>query len=140
MPGQNDKMSMEQQKQRVNEILHSETTRVATDVSWKENGYDKAYNNLQDTKEEVKFIDQILNLPATSRMQFEDKDLFLLQAIQGRDLSHLLLNEHKFGGDSEEMENVKLHVRELERLIATANWDSNDLEPAYERAIAACQV
>ncbi|MBO5153371.1 MAG: hypothetical protein J6C00_03330, partial [Eubacterium sp.] len=101
MPGQNDNLGLQQQKNRVDQILHSEATRVATDLSWKEQGYDNTYNSVESTKEDVKFIDQVLNLPATARMQFEDKDLFRLKAIQGRNLSHLLLNEHKYGGDND---------------------------------------
>ena len=142
MPGQNDNLGLQQQKNRVDQILHSEATRVATDLSWKEQGYDNTYNSVESTKEDVKFIDQVLNLPATARMQFEDKDLFRLKAIQGRNLSHLLLNEHKYGEDSDEMLAVKERVAELEQVMSQKvdhGYDFETIERAYQRAIAACR-
>lgn len=143
MPEQNSPMNMQQRKKRVREMLYEEHARTASDLEWGEREYNKERYSVESTKKDVKFIDEVLNLPATARMEFADKDLFRLKAIQGRNLSHLLLNEHKNGGDSEEMLAVKDAVAELEETMAekamAGRYDIEEIESAYQLAIAACK-
>ena len=130
-------------KERVGEILRKQT-RVPQNIDRVERN-DRGHYSVESTRSDVQFIDEVLNLPASVRMEFSDKDLFRLQAIQGRNLSHLLINDRKFGGDSSEMELVKTCLEELEKEIAEGKWDLSDVEHdnlsvVYERAIAACQA
>ena len=88
-------------------------------------------------------IDQALM--KSGEWKLTDKEQYRLRAIQGRTISHLLLNQNQFSTDSPEMSLVKQNVEKLEEMLAR-EWTAQDaadivieLEGAYQSAIAACQ-
>lgn len=147
MPEQNDTMDMKQKKERMQSLLQQDVRKATNLYGTCGNAEirreDERYS-VENTRADVQFIDEMLEL-STTDMEIADEDVYRLKAIQGRNLSHLLLNEQKFGGDSAEMTEVKNRLEELENLVAekwTTTYNevvSGKVEAAYMRAIAACQ-
>ncbi|MBR1856882.1 MAG: phosphotransferase [Oribacterium sp.] len=104
--------------------------------------------NLKKTEEDVRDISILLSNMKLGKYEIEEKEVkqAKLEAKQGRKLSHLMLNDQKLTGDSEEMEKVKTTLEELELALTTeqkhALTDKNvdALQVCYGRAIDACQV
>ena len=120
-------------------------TRVATNMQKVKTGYDKDYYSMERTRQDRELIDQMLHLPERTTLKLSDEQKYRLAAIQGRNLSHILLNQNSFAGDSEEMQAVKQSVQALEELVSRPLNKENmlesieEIENAYMLAIAACQ-
>ena len=128
----------------VNDML-THQTRVATNMQKVKTGYDKDYYSMERTRQDRQLIDQMLHLPERTTLKLSDEQKYRLAAIQGRNLSHILLNQNSFAGDSEEMQAVKQSVQALEELVSRPLNKENmlesieEIENAYMLAIAACQ-
>ena len=143
MPIQHENMNQQITKERVDQILTQET-RVARNMEKDTQGYDRQFYSVEQTRQDMKLIDQVLHVPPVE-LRLEDSKKYRLQAIQGRNLSHVLLNSKKTSGDSEEMTNVKNSIEVLEQQLAQAQADSTSVaniekvEDAYLLAISHCQ-
>ena len=128
----------------VNELL-THKTRVATNMEKVKTGYDRNYYSMEKTMQDRQLIDDLLKLPESTTMKLSDEQKYRLRTIQGRNLSHILLNQNSFTGDSDEMKKAKKYVQALENLMSqplqkdTMNQSIADLETAYLEAIAACK-
>ena len=101
------------------------------------------FQDVGQMQENREVIDQALM--KSGEWKLTDKEQYRLRAIQGRTISHLLLNQNQFSTDSPEMSLVKQNVEKLEEMLAR-EWTAQDaadivveLEGAYQSAIAACQ-
>lgn len=128
-------------EQNIDRLLHQEV-RVATNLNEVQADKQQFYS-MEETEKDKELIDHVLF--HRTRLHLSDEDTYRLQAIQGRNISHLLLNQQKFTGDSTEMKEVKKDVATLERLLSqpwnaeTAESAVSDIESAYQMAIASCQ-
>ncbi|MCI5933978.1 MAG: hypothetical protein MRZ65_00465, partial [Lachnospiraceae bacterium] len=128
----------------VNELL-THKTRVATNMEKVKTGYDTNYYSMEKTMQDRQLIDDLLKLPESTTLKLSDEQKYRLRTIQGRNLSHILLNQNSFTGDSDEMKKAKKYVQALENLMSqplqkdTMNQSIADLETAYLEAIAACK-
>ena len=140
---QHGNMNQQITKERVDQILTQET-RVARNMEKDTQGYDRQFYSVEQTRQDMKLIDQVLHVPPVE-LRLEDSKKYRLQAIQGRNLSHVLLNSKKTSGDSEEMTNVKNSIESLEQQLAQVQEDSTSVaniekvEDAYLLAISHCQ-
>ena len=131
---------LQQTRQRVDNILHQEM-RTATNLQ-----------NVQQDRQQFYSLEQTQNDQQTIRAALMNAELNLtdneqnrLRAIQGRNISHILLNQNQYSSDSPEMDMVKKDVGALEQLLA-GEWDVAhaqeslaELESAYQFAIASCK-
>ncbi|MBO5246501.1 MAG: phosphotransferase [Eubacterium sp.] len=111
----------------------------------------REFYSIHQTKQDVAEINELLQTnqmdvaTQSETMNLSQDYVHRLQAIQNRNLSHILLNENKFGGDSEQMKNVKVSVEEVERLLSSQDENAGSLayieklETAYRVAISHCQ-
>ena len=140
---QHENINQQITKERVDQILTQET-RVARNMEKDTQGYDRQFYSVEQTRQDMKLIDQALHVPPVE-LRLEDSKKYRLQAIQGRNLSHVLLNSKKTSGDSEEMTNVKNSIEALEQQLAQVQEDSTGIaniekvEEAYLLAISHCQ-
>ena len=103
--------------------------------------------NLNKTEEDVANISRILDNMKLGTYVIEEQDVkqAKLEAIQGRMLSHLMLNDQKLTGDSDEMEEVKNKLADLEIAMTAEQRSALDdkkidtLQALYESAINACR-
>ena len=104
--------------------------------------------NIQKTSQDVANISGILERMNLGTYEVEEKEVKIakLEAIQGRMLSHLMLNDQKVTGDSEEMDKVKNRLHELEVAMtaeqrhALGDKQIDYLQNLYEGAIEACRL
>ncbi len=128
----------------VDELL-THDTRVATNMEKVKTGYDANYYSMEKTMQDRQLIDDLLKLPESTTLQLSDEQKYRLKTIQSRNISHILLNQNSFTGDSDEMKKAKKYVQALEQLMSqplqkdTMNQSIADLETAYLEAIAACK-
>ncbi len=73
-------------------------------------------NQMEQIQQNSSVIANELQVAAPTIMEVSDKDKYRAKAVQGRNISQLLLNSEKFGGDSSEMKMVKDSIKELQRL------------------------
>ena len=138
-----ENMNQQITKERVDQILTQET-RMARNMEKDTQGYDRQFYSVEQTRQDMKLIDQALHVPPVE-LRLEDSKKYRLQAIQGRNLSHVLLNSKKSSGDSEEMANVKNSIESLEQKLAEVRQDAisvaniEEVENAYLLAISHCQ-
>lgn len=140
-------MNQQVTQNQVNDLL-THQNRVAVNMQKEtERAYDPQYYSLERTKEDRQLIDQILKLPASTNLVISDEQKYRLQAMQGRNLSHILVNSNQYGytGDSEEMKSAKESVEALELLLSkqleevTLSESIEQIETAYLEAISACR-
>ena len=132
-----------EQKQRVTQIFNQEV-RVAKDLSKikDQNAYDQNLYNVEATIQENAFIDNLFKVKGVQK-QFSEQDLSRLENVKERNMSHILLNQHKFLGDSGYMKDVKNTLADLEEKLAEKKTDKDSLdavEKAYNDAISACSA
>ena len=138
-----ENMNQQITQEQVNEILTQET-RVARNMEKDTQGYDRQFYSMEQTRQDMKLIDQALHFP-TAELEITDQKKYRLQAIQGRNLSHVLLNSTKTTGDSKEMANVKNSIESLEQKLAEVRQGAvsvaniEEVENAYLLAISHCQ-
>ena len=104
--------------------------------------------NIQKTSQDVANISGILERMNLGTYEVEEKEVKIakLEAIQGRMLSHLMLNDQKATGDSDEMDKVKNRLHELEVAMtaeqrhALGDKQIDYLQNLYEGAIEACRL
>lgn len=102
------------------------------------------YHSVERTEQDMKYIDSVLKLPINST-QINLDTRYRFHTAKGRAISHLLLNKNKFGGDSQQMTNVKKSVENLEELLGRERDDVatieyiEELQMAYKEAISFCQ-
>ncbi len=136
----NDNQTEDLQKQRVSQILHTEP-RVATELTADYQTPDYSYYNTEQTVKDNTLIAKALSISGIESYGLSMDDRIRLKNIRDRNASHILVNQQKFSGDSEEMQNVKKSVTELEELLHGGSIEAgglNAVEEAYERAINAC--
>ena len=114
---QHEKENKQITQDQVNELLTHET-RVATNMEKVKTGYDANYYSMEKTMQDRQLIDDLLKLPESTTLKLSDEQKYRLKTIQGRNISHMLLNQNAFTGDSSEMKAVKKHVQELEQLMS----------------------
>lgn len=138
-----ENMNQQITKTQVDQILTQET-RVARNMEKDTQGYDRQFYSMEQTRQDMKLIDQALHFP-TAELEITDQKKYRLQAIQGRNLSHVLLNSTKTTGDSKEMANVKNSIESLEQKLAEVRQGAvsvaniEEVENAYLLAISHCQ-
>ena len=141
---QHEKENKQITQDQVNELLTHET-RVATNMEKVKTGYDANYYSMEKTMQDRQLIDDLLKLPESTTLKLSDEQKYRLKTIQGRNISHMLLNQNAFTGDSSEMKAVKKHVQELEQLMSqplqkdTMLQSIENLQIAYMDALASCR-
>ena len=132
---------LEQTRQQIDRVLQQDV-RVAADLQSVEQDRQQFYS-IEQTKSDQRLIDQAL--ADAGQLKLTNKEQYRLRAIQGRNISHLLLNQNQFSTDSPEMAMVKADVGALEQMLGSA-WDTEraldsivELESAYQVAIASCK-
>ena len=131
-----------EQEKKARQIIRQET-RVAADVGKMQyqNDEQKQFYSVAETKNENKFIESIFQKGGVAS-KLKDTDRIKLENVKERNKSHLLVNDKKFGGDSDYMETVKKTVADLEKKLAVQSIDKAALdavEEAYHTAKVACQ-
>lgn len=94
-------------------------------------GYDEQKYSVASAQSAITTVDRLLNLPQ-SKLWLSDMDRYQLRLRQNRDKSHVLLNAHKFVGDSTRMSGVKDALENLEKFLAKAR-NTTDPTNASER-------
>lgn len=108
------------------------------------NAEEQEHYSIEKTEQDMKYIDSVLKLPVNST-EINLDTRYRFQTAKGRAISHLLLNKNKYGGDSEQMTNVKKSVENLEELLGREREDVatteyiEELQMAYKEAISFCQ-
>ena len=124
------------EKQKATELSRQQT-RIATDLKDTDlTAESRRFFDLEETKKENAFIKKIAN---SEELEPEERNRLL--NIQERNMSHLLLNTSRFGGDSGLMKDVKARVRWLEVTLATKSLEEStlkDTQDAYDKAIESC--
>lgn len=100
-------------------------------------------DSLEATQKESQEISAILG---DQTIELDEEVRASLEARQGRDLSHILINSKKLFGDSKEMKAVKVALRELERALTLERDDTTvisqeeleTVENKYLEAIGHC--
>ena len=127
------------------EELLDKPVRTAVDMDKIKDGYDKEHYSMRRTEKEAMEIDGLLKTIEAGDFLVEEKDRSRLEAIQGRNLSHLMLNDRKFTGDSVEMKNIKTALGNLEialtntREKALTENNVDHLMGLYQKAMEECQ-
>lgn len=111
-----------------------------------------SFYSIEQTQKELSIIDEVMKRSTEATIGVEvgeeyrlaDEEKYRLKAIRGRNISHILMNKTKFGGDSQSMKMVKHTIQELEAYLATITDVKNiesitKLEAYYRDAIAQCQ-
>mgnify|MGYP006988868756 CR=1 FL=1 len=135
-----DRLSRNQSMEQMDNILSRD---IRTAMNMKENaaGYDKDYYNVSSTEQEVQDIQRLLDSLDLGYLKVGDKELAKskLSAVQGRNLSHLMLNDQKVTGDSSEMSDVKEAIAQLETVM-TRKGNKNPWTPSGKRRKAKVQA
>lgn len=103
--------------------------------------------NLDNTLTDVNTIKALINSLEDNSYVRADRELAIarLSAVQGRNLSHLMLNDKKLFGDSSEMKKVKGAVGKLEKLLteekkhALTDKEMDKIAELYRTAMDECQ-
>ena len=125
-------------KEKLNEVLSHEK-RVAVNMDKVKEGYDADYFSMESTNADMLFIDQALSTQEDEVLKSEEYRK--LKTIQGRNVSHKLLNQQKFLGDSKEMKRVKDSVEALEKLLSEKDVGAarlTEVENAFVNAMKMC--
>ncbi|MBQ9609382.1 MAG: phosphotransferase [Lachnospiraceae bacterium] len=141
------KLNSKFENQQIDEFLNEEV-QTAFDMEKKHMGATDQMLNLNKTEEDVMNISNLLTNMKTGRYEIEEKEVkqAKLEAVQGRKLSHLMLNDQKLTGDSEEMDKVKTALADLELVMTTKQRHAltdkqiDMLQSHYENAINACRL
>ena len=132
-------------KQQVEEEL-AKKTRTAVDMKGMQQNFDADLSleqTIQDTAQ-IQSLIEGLSLGTFDVKETEVKKM-QLKALQGRNLSHLMLNEQKITGDSAEMQEVKEALKNLETVLTREKKegitedDIDFIEGMYQAAMASCQ-
>lgn len=132
-------------EQRMNEML-SQNMRKAVNMEGNEIPY-AASLSMQQTMEDTAEIQSMINGIELGTFKVEQAEIkkLRLTAIQGRNLSHLMLNDQKTLGDSTEMQEVKESLKNLEEVLTREKSkgmtedDVDFITGMYNAAIATCQ-
>lgn len=127
----------------MNELM-SKQVRSAVDMQQTKEGYDKQHYSVRQTEKDARAIDAMLHNITTGEFIVNEKEKARLEAVQGRNLSHLMLNDQKFTGDSEEMKKVKTALANLETAMTRTKkkFTENEAEyllGLYSTAMEECQ-
>ena len=103
-----------------------------------------AYNNdtynVASKEKENEFINNLFsNTKVKNRLSADDRAK--LRNVEERNMSHLLLNDHRLFKDSGYMEGVKVAVTNLENLLQSKSMEPANLDEVaqkFETAISAC--
>ncbi len=128
-------------RQKLEQILHQDM-RTATELANVSKQQQQFYSLQQTTEEQSVIADALQN---AQTLRLTDNERYRLQAISGRNIAHILVNQNQFSQDSPEMDAVKKDVAALEQVL-NKEWVENgeseaiaELETAYQYAIASCQ-
>ena len=141
-----ERMNRNESMEQMDNIL-SRDIRTAVNMKETTKGYDQNYYNVSRTEQEVEDIQRLLNSLDRGFLKVGDKELAQskLNAIQGRNLSHLMLNDQKVTGDSSEMAEVKRAIEQLESVMTrkgnkTLSENNMDyIASLYSKAMDECQ-
>lgn len=127
----------------MNELM-SAGVRTAVDMQQVKDGYDKQHYSVRQTEKDAMAIDTMLHNIETGEFVVSEKEKAKLEALQGRNLSHLMLNDQKFTGDSKEMKEVKTALANLEAAMTRKKkkFTENEAEyllGLYNTAMEQCQ-
>lgn len=103
--------------------------------------------DLDNTLSDVKDIKDLIFCLEDKHYVRADRELAIarLSAVQGRNLSHLLLNDKKTFGDSKAMKRVKEAIRDLEELLTSekkrqlTSKEMDEIAGLYRTAMEECQ-
>ncbi len=132
------------EKDRMNEFL-TKDVRMAQEL--KDQDEYTRLKNLSDTVSDYTSIDRLVSHIKTGTLKVGDMDTAIakLEAVQGRNLSHLMLNDYKVTGDRREMRNVKEKLANLEQVLTRrknvplTEDDALNMEMLYDSAMEACR-
>ncbi|GEM_PF-3058881 len=115
------------------------------DLDKKQEDYKRAQSDsLEATKKQMHGIAEALE---SRELNFDNETRAKLEIRQGRNMSHILINSHKFLGDSSEMKDIKTNLLTLENALAS-ELDANipvsaeeitNIENMYMLTINSCQ-
>jgi hypothetical protein len=129
-------------KKKVGQILNQEMiVPVDMETVKDKSTYDKNLYNVGAKEKENAFIDKLFSIEGVER-EINSKTRNRLKNVQERNMSHLLLNDHKLGGDSDYMKDVKERVANLEAKLSGKSMEKavlDELPGAFDRAISACE-
>ena len=130
------------EKKKVGEILHQETiVPVNLETVKDKSSYDMNLYSVSNKEKENEFINKLFSVQGVER-EINSETRNKLKNVQDRNMSHLLLNDRKLGGDSDYMKNVKERIGDLEAKLSGKNMEKDALEEvdgAFNRAISACE-
>ena len=133
-------------EQRMNALL-SKNIRKAFDIESTANGYKNRYYSVESTTDDNIAIDRMLKGIELGSFKVSDKELAKakLNAIKGRNMAHILINDKKLNGDSPVMKRVKDAVMAIENKMAEkknaplTDEDINNITNLYNNAINECR-
>ena len=132
-------------QQRLQQMAGQEQQRRAFDLDKERKGYDRKAYSLDQTEADAELISFALSEESVFQLSEEEKAR--LEMRQGRNLSHILLNNKRFFGDSEQMTQVKQAIQALETHLVTLRdatkpmkyFEISRTEDLYMKAIEQCQ-
>ncbi len=136
----NDNQTEGLQKQRISQILNMEP-RVAKELTADSQTPANSYYSMEQTVKDNTLITKALSISGIESYGLSEEDRIRLKNVRERNASHILVNQQKVSGDSEDMQNVKESITELEELLHGGSIEAEGLdavEAAYNRAIDAC--
>lgn len=130
-----------EEMQRKAEILKT-TTRVATEVGKMGDRTleEKQHYSVKTTEKENELIDKLF--AEENIKDLTKQEVIRLENVKERNMSHLLVNDTKVGGDSDLMDAVKKSIMALETQLSTTFANETSIkrtQKAYEDAIKACR-
>ena len=143
-----NKVTTQSLNQKIDEMNMKEIfagqVRTAVDMQRIKQGYDAQFYSVSQTEKDRIRIAKLLDAINAGDFKVSEKEKAKLEAINGRNMSHLMLNAHKFTGDSEEMTRVKdaLSAIELQMMHERKSFTSNNAEyliDLYHKAMDECQ-
>lgn len=118
--------NQELKQERIQQIMQSET-RVAVNMDKTKEGYNADYYSMERTIEDNAFINRILQESDTQVIELSEEQRTHFINVNSRNVSHILLNQQKFSGDSKIMKRVKDSVEAVEKKLRTqARGNTND--------------
>ena len=143
-----NKVTIQSLNQKIDEMNMKEIfagqVRTAVDMKKFKQNYDARLYSVRQTQEDRLRIDGLLSAINAGDFKVSEKEKAKLEAINGRNLSHIMLNAHKFTGDSEEMTRVKDALSNLEArmMLEIDGYNSKDAKyiiDLYHKAMDECQ-
>ena len=151
------KKTLKQMDNRVKYLKQTEGRNTAYDFrpeTYEDASRTEAKASIKQAKADVDLISFVLK--STENFNLDVSERARLESIQGRNLSHILLNNHRYRKDSDEMVKIKEAVAEVERAIvepmgqnlkeseeASKSRERSrrlvDVELKYQDAILACE-